>query len=195
MIRLFVAVDVPAEVRDRLDGLCAGVPSARRVEPEQIHLTLRFIGEVDGGTFDDVRLALAEVRVPQFDIELDGVGHFGDRRRVRTLWVGVVPNPALNHLAARVEAALAGAGLEPETRKFKAHITLARLKGAPLPRVADFLSNNALFRAGPAAVDSFRLYSSRLSQTGPSHRVEATYELMRPRQTPNLLSADSTRAT
>ena len=193
MVRLFVAIDLPAGVRARLAGLGAGVPGARWVDPGQIHLTLRFIGEVDGGTFDDVRLALGAVRALRFDIMLEGVGHFGDRRRVRALWAGMAPNAAIDHLAARIEPALVGAGLEPEPRKFKAHVTLARLRGAPVSRVADFLAGNALFQAGPIAVDRFQLYSSRLSNSGPSHRVEASYALTEARQTPNLLSADSTR--
>lgn len=177
MVRLFVAIELPAEVRARLGGLGAGVPGARWVDPEQIHLTLRFIGEVDGGAFEDVRLALGAVRAAPFEIMLEGVGHFGDRRRVRALWAGVAPGAALNRLAAQIEAALAGAGCEPEGRKFKAHVTLARLRGAPVSRVADFLAANALFQAGPIAVDRFQLFSSRLSNSGPSYRVEASYEL------------------
>ncbi|MCH8110511.1 MAG: RNA 2',3'-cyclic phosphodiesterase [Proteobacteria bacterium] len=195
MVRLFVAIDLPAQVRARLGGLGAGVPGARWVDPEQIHLTLRFIGEVDGAAFEDVRLALSAVRAPRFEVMLEGVGHFGDRRRVRALWAGVAPGAALNRLAGQIEAALVGAGLEPEGRKFKAHVTLARLRGAPVSRVADFLAGNALFQAGPIAVDRFQLYSSRLSQSGPSYRVEASYELMETHQTPNLLSVDSTRLT
>ena len=195
MTRLFVAIDLPAQVRERLGGMCAGVPGARWVDPEQMHLTLRFIGEADGGVFEDVRLARGAVSAPRFEITRDGVGHFGDRRRVRALWAGVAPNAALTHLAAHVEAALTGAGLEPETRKFKAHVTLARLKGAPVSRVADFLANNALFQAGPVAVERFQLYSSRLSSSGPAYRAEAGYDLAPPAQTPNRLSAESTRAT
>jgi len=195
VVRLFVAIDLPAQVRARLGGLGAGVPGARWVDPEQIHLTLRFIGEVDGAVFEDVRLALGAVRAPRFDVMLEGVGHFGDRRRVRALWAGVAPGAALNRLAGQIETALVGAGCAPEGRKFKAHVTLARLRGAPVSRVADFLANNALFQAGPITVDRFQLYSSRLSQSGPSYRVEASYELMETHQTPNLLSVDSTRLT
>ena len=195
MVRLFVAIDLPAEVRARLGGLCAGVPGARWVAPEQIHLTMRFIGEVDGGVFDDVRLALGTVDGPRFDIMLDGVGHFGGRRRLRALWAGVAPNAALTHLAARIEAALLGAGLDPEARKFKAHVTLGRLKGTPFSRATDFLAHNALFQIGPIAVDRFQLYSSRLSSSGPTYHVEASYDLAPAPQMPNRLSADSTLAT
>ncbi len=179
MVRLFVAIDLPAELRARLSGLGAGVPGARWVDPEQIHLSLRFIGEVDGGVFEDVRLALGAVRAAPFDIMLDGVGHFGDRKRVRALWAGVAPNAALNRFAAQIETALVRAGCAPEGRKFKAHVTLARLRGAPVARVANFLEGNALFQAGPIAVDRFQLYSSRLSHSGPSYHVEASYDLAR----------------
>jgi len=195
VVRLFVAIDLPAEVRARLGGLGAGVPGARWVDPEQIHLTLRFIGEVDGGAFEDVRLALGAVQAQRFDLMLDGVGHFGDRRRVRAVWAGVAPDAALDRLAAQIEAALVGAGLESERRKFKAHVTLARLRGAPVSRVADFLANNALFQAGPIAVDRFQLYSSRLGNAGPSYSIEASYDLVEALQTPNLLRAESTVPT
>ena len=95
MVRLFVGVELPEDVRERVAALCAGVPGARWVPPENLHLTLRFIGEVDGGEADDIYHALSAVRPRSFDITLSGVGHFGSSSEVKSLWVGVERNAEL----------------------------------------------------------------------------------------------------
>ncbi len=194
MIRLFTAIALPEDVRARLATIGGGIRSARWVTPERMHLTLRFIGEVDDGLLEDLCAALSQVSGEGFDMTLDGVGLFGERRRNRTLWVGVVPDPALMRLQAKIEAALVRTGLEPESRKFKPHITVARLREAPMARVREFLTFHHLFRTGPFPVREFHLYSSRLSQNGPLYRIEDTYPLVGD-QTPNLASVESTRPT
>ncbi len=176
-MRLFVAIDLPETIKSRLALLCAGVPGAKWVGPESCHLTLRFIGEVDGDVFRDTRLALAEVRAEAFELRLAGVGHFGQRRRVRQLWAGVEAEPALDSLQRRVESALTTIGLEPERRKFHPHVTLARLKDAPMERVGAFLADNSLFESESFPAEAFVLFSSFLSHSGAIHRAEATYPL------------------
>ena len=176
MIRLFVAIELPGDVRARLAALCVGVPGAKWVKAENLHLTLRFIGEVDGHRFEDIAAALGEVRAPAFDVALDGVGFFGGRRP-RVLWAGVARTAALDHLHAKVESALVRAGCEPEGRKFTPHITLARLNNAPAGRVRGFVSDHNLFRAGPFPATEFTLFSSFLSQEGALHTPEAVYPL------------------
>ena len=179
MPRLFVALDFPQQAREALLGLCHGVPGAKWAEPGQIHLTLRFIGEVDGGVFGDIAEALGEVCAGAFEVALKGVGHFPPGgRRVRVLWAGVVENEALLRLKARVESSLASLGLEPKGGKFNPHVTLARIKSAPPARVARFLSDNALFQAGPVPVRDFHLYSSQLGSERAIHRIEASYPLL-----------------
>jgi len=178
MIRLFVGIGLPEDVRARLAGISGGVPGARWVPPENLHLTLRFIGEVSEGEMEDIHLALASVQVRQFDISLSGMGHFESGGEVRTLWARVEKSPALAGLQARVESALVRIGLEREERRFMPHVTLARLRDAPLSRVSNFLALNNLFRAGPIPVDSFTLFSSFLRQEGAIYQSEADYPLL-----------------
>lgn len=176
-MRLFVAIDLPAGVKQQLAAMCGGVPGAKWVSPETLHLTLRFIGEVDGTTFRDIRQALAEVRGEAFELRLAGVGQFGQRRRVRQLWAGIEAGAQLPRLQRRIETTLTGIGLEPERRKFHPHVTLARLRDAPLDRVAAFLAAHNLFASERFVAESFVLFSSFLSQSGAIHRAEAAYPL------------------
>lgn len=177
MTRLFVAAELPAEVRARLAGLGGGVPGAKWVPPENLHLTLRFIGEVAVPEVADIMAALAQVRGAPMDVTLAEVGHYGPAARARVLWVGVERNPALVQLRDRIESSLVRAGIEPEQRKFSPHITLARLKRAPARRIRDFVEARNLFRAGPFRVDRFVLFSSLLGGENSVHRVEADYPL------------------
>ena len=176
-MRLFVALSLPEPLRARLIKLQQGLPGARWVAPENLHLTLRFIGEVDGTQAHDLDAALTQVRAGRFAITLAGVDRFGQGRKLRALWVGVAPNPALERLYQKLEQALRAAGLAPEGRKFKPHVTLARFKGNPGRRLHDYLSDHALFRAEAFEARDFVLYSSFLSQAGAIHTPEAVYPL------------------
>ena len=166
MIRLFVGLALPEATRQRLQGLNGGLPGARWTRPENRHLTLRFIGEVDNGLADDIDLALEKVDAAPFEVTLDGVGYFGSARKARTLWVGVAENPALHRLQAKVEAALVGIGLAPEGRKYSPHVTLARLKSPPRDRLDAYVADHAPFRDGPLPLREFILFSSFLSASG-----------------------------
>jgi 2'-5' RNA ligase len=179
MIRLFVAIDLPKTVANLLQGLAHGIPGARWVDPTQTHLTLRFIGEVGDLRFDDIRMELGRIRAQAFRLELTGVDVFASRRRARTLWAGVSVGPELAALQAKVEAAVVRAGVTPERRKSSPHVTLARLNGAPVGRLHEFLSRYGLFRAPAFAVNSFVLYSSHLSRSGALHQAEVEYALDR----------------
>ncbi len=178
MIRLFVGIELPEFTRERLASLCNGVPGARWVAPEAMHLTLRFIGEVEYGTAEDIDDALMRLRSPRFDLTLDGVGFFGKPSAARMLWAGVRKCEKLARLQAKVETALQMAGLEPEERKFSPHVTLARLNGAPFLRLQRFVADNAHFLAGPIPVDRFVLFSSIRSGDGPVYVAEADYPLL-----------------
>lgn len=175
-MRLFVALPLPENIRWQLRLLCSGLPDVRWVPPENFHLTLRFLGEVDGGVMQDVDAGLAGVRAPGFDLQLTGIGTFGGDK-VRSLWVGVEREPALHHLRDKIESAVVRAGLEPERQKFTPHVTLARAKGAKLPKLPEFLSRHNLFRSDPFPVTHFTLYSSFLSHNGPIYRAERSYSL------------------
>lgn len=184
MYRLFIAIDLPAEVREELGRMCCGLPGARWVDEGQIHLTLRFIGEVDGGRFREIVDGLAAVDSAPFPLALKGIGHFPPRGAPRVVWVGVERSEPLVRLRKRVERALEMVGVERERRKFSPHITLARLKGTPASRVGRYMEDFGLFRTEPFGVDSFALYSSTLSRKGAVHRVEAEYPLNASESTP-----------
>lgn len=177
MPRLFVALDLPDTVRDRLSGMSYGLPGAAWVPPEQMHLTVRFIGEVDGHLFDTVREGLAGVRSPSFYLTLKGVGHFPKRGDPETLWAGVAPSEDLVRLRNRIESLLVRRGVEPEARKFHPHVTLARVKDARAPWIGRYMVENSLFAAHQVPVQAFHLYSSRLRPEGPEHSLEASYPL------------------
>jgi 2'-5' RNA ligase len=177
MYRLFVSVELPDEVKQSLAQLANDVPGARWLTPEEMHLTVRFIGEVDGLVFDDVLAALDEVRLAPFTLALRGVGHFPPRGEPRILWAGLERSDALKTLHGKVESALVRAGVEPERRKFAPHVTLARLRGAPVRAVGSFIASNGLYRSEPFTVREFHLYSSSLSAKRAVHRQEASYPL------------------
>ena len=175
-MRLFVALALPSEVTDALALIQAGVPGARWSTREQMHLTLRFIGEVDGRDASAVDDALATIVAPAFRLTLKKVGQFGGRNP-NALWAGVDANDALFHLERKIESALQRAGRPPETRKFTPHVTLARLKSAPRGRVMDYLTDHALFASPSFDVRGFILYSSQLSPNGSIYRAEKAYKL------------------
>ena len=176
-MRLFVAIDLSEAVKEQLAMISCGLPGARWVKQDLLHLTLRFIGDVDGAVFKDIRDDLAEVSCEPFSIRLQGVGFFPPRKKPRVVWVGLEKNEHLVQLRNRVESVLVGLGLEPEGRKFAPHITLARLNKTPVSRVGRFLEQHSLFITPPFQVNAFRLYSSVLNSKGAKHYVEQEYPL------------------
>jgi 2'-5' RNA ligase len=178
VIRLFVAIPFPSEVQDRLALLCGGIPGARWTARDNFHLTLRFIGDVDDPTGEDVIGALGQVRAAGFELVLRGIDQFGKGEKARVLWIGVEKNPALIQLRDRIESVLVRAGLEPETRKYSPHVTLARLHGAAGERLGVFVQANQLVRLGPLPVDRFVLFSSWSHADGPIYEPECEYPLM-----------------
>jgi RNA 2',3'-cyclic 3'-phosphodiesterase len=177
MYRLFVSIELPDDVKHALGRLAGDVPGARWLEHDEMHLTIRFIGEVDGLVFEDVMAALDEVRAAPFALALRGVGHFPPRGEPRVLWAGLERSDGLRVLHDRVESALVRAGVEGEARKFSPHVTLARLRGTPARVVGGFIAMNGLFRTDPFEVGEFHLYSSSLSAKRAVHRCEASYAL------------------
>ena len=177
MVRLFTAVPLPEMVRQQLLMATGGVPGARWSEPHNMHITLRFIGEVDRGLAEDCALALESIAAPPFRLSIAGVGQFGTGKHARVLWAGVYKNTALHRLHDKIESVLVRTGLEPEPRKFSPHITLARLKDAPREKLAGYLQSHAALQLGPFPVDRFILYSSWPGKDAPAYREEAVYPL------------------
>ncbi len=180
MIRLFVAVDLPENIKEELGRICFGLPGAQWVPPDQLHLTLRFIGEVDGGLFREIREDLENVEARGFPMRLQGLGYFPPRQEPRVLWVGMEKSELLLQLRKRVDRQLAQLGIPAEKRNFSPHITIARLRETPLVRLTNFLSGNALFSLPEFQVDSFYLYSSILTPKGAIHQQEGAYSLAEP---------------
>lgn len=180
MIRLFVGLELPEAARERLHGLGGGVPGARWIAPENMHLTLRFIGNVTDDVVADIDEALARIRARAFDLEIAGLGEFSRGRRPAMIWAGVRPVPGLMDLQRRIEAAVVKAGFPPEGRRFTPHVTLARLKGGAPARVRAFVAEHNLLRIDPFPVARFTLFSSHLGRQGASYRAEADYPLAIP---------------
>ena len=176
MPRLFIAIDLPEELRGNVSALYYGFSKTRWTLPEQLHLTLRFIGEVDGLLFRQIIDHLETIKFTPFTMQLNGLGYFPPRRRPNILWVGVSKNEALTQLQRRLETCLVRLGLEPERRKFHPHLTIARLSPATsLAKLADYLALNGAFSLPPFTVKNFHLYSSHLSKQGADHQIEATF--------------------
>jgi 2'-5' RNA ligase len=178
MIRLFTALDLPPDIRERLVMLQSGVPGARWIRPENLHVTLRFIGEVDEHVVEDLDAALGRTVAPGFELRLEGVGYFGPVKRPANLWAGVERSDAIQFLHDKIDRALVAAGLSPDDRKFRPHVTLARLKAdSRTDRIGRWLEENALFRAGPIPVSRFVLYRSHLGSDGSVYEPLMEYPL------------------
>jgi RNA 2',3'-cyclic 3'-phosphodiesterase len=183
-MRLFVALAIPDPVVQSLMLIQAGVPGARWQTPEQLHLTLCFIGEVDGRDAAAIDDALAGIRAPGFSLQLHGVGQFGEGRKSRShaLWAGARPNPALEHLQRKVDIAIRRAGTPAEAHKFTPHVTLARMRHPDAGKVVEWLTHHALYTSAEFEIGAFQLHSSRLTSDGSIYRVEQSYELETPLQ-------------
>lgn len=177
MPRLFVAAPLPEAVTLRLAALAGGVPGARWVPAQNMHVTLRFIGDVDGREASDIAAVLAEVEAAAFTMAIEGVDIFGGRRDARVLYAGVAPREPLKRLRDKIEAALQRAGLAAEERKFHPHVTLARLRGAPADRIGRFLEANGLLMSPPIPVGDFVLYDSVRGNHGAVYREIEHYGL------------------
>jgi 2'-5' RNA ligase len=175
-MRLFVALAISDVVAKSLMLLQGGVPGARWQSREQLHLTLGFIGEVDGNVADDIDDALSGIAAPDFTLQLHGVGQFGNKEP-HSLWAAARPNPALDYLQRKVANAIRRIGQPQEKHKFTPHVTLARLKHPDPEKVIEWLSYHALYTSAEFEAGAFQLYSSRLTSDGSIYRVEEEYPL------------------
>lgn len=176
-MRLFVAIDLPEEVRQSVADICRGLAGVRWLPPEQLHLTLRFVGEADDAVNAAIRKGLAKIASQPFPLALSGAGCFPSPRRPRVLWVGLSGGEPLMQLQQKVETTVVAAGIPAEERPFSPHITLARLRDHREGNIAPFLAQNDSFAGQPFLVDAFHLYSSILTAKGAIHRREASYSL------------------
>lgn len=177
MTRLFTALEIPPLLATQLSLLKGGLPGARWIDPENYHVTLRFIGDIDGRTADEIAAALDRVYRPPFTLSLRGLDAFSSSRTPHSLIVRVEPTPDLVELQAEHERIIQRLGLPPEPRRFVPHVTLARLRGTTSADVARWLAEHGDMRWPPFEVDRFVLYSSRSSVGGGPYLVEEAYDL------------------
>lgn len=176
MPRLFTGVEIPAEVAEALGMLRGGLPGARWITPENYHLTLRFIGDVNDVIAQEVASLLGRVKRTTFELHLEGLTSFGGRKP-RAVVATAAPTQALLDVQAEHERLMQRIGLEPEGRKYIPHVTLARLRDASSRDVADYLATRGFFRTPSFQVERFVLFSSRNSVGGGPYVVEASYPL------------------
>jgi 2'-5' RNA ligase len=176
-MRLFVALDLPFDLRQRLSGLATGLQGARWVPPDNYHITLRFIGETPRHRAEEIDLALAAMRGRAFALTLRGVGTLEKGGRVTALWAGVERNPGLDHLQGKIDTALQRAGIPTERRRFSPHVTLARLDNPPGEKLVGWIQSHNLFRAEPVQVTHFTLFSSQLGKEQSVYTPEVEYPL------------------
>ena len=176
MHRLFVAIQPPALVRAHLLALMGSVAGARWQDDAQLHLTLRFIGEVDARLADDIAAALGTIRAAPLDLTISGIGHFDRKGRIDTLWAGITPVAEVTRLHAKVDQALVRAGLPPETRAYAPHVTLARF-GREAGAIDAFVAAHA-GTPGPRFIAThFCLYESHMGHAGSSYDIVERYPL------------------
>jgi RNA 2',3'-cyclic 3'-phosphodiesterase len=176
MPRLFTALELPKIVVDQMALSRGGVVGARWLEPEDYHITLRFVGDIDARTAHDIAETLGEIRRPKTSIRFDGLSWFGGDKP-RAIVAKVKADPALMDLQADQERRLRRIGVQPETRKFTPHVTLARLRGVAQRAIADYLASRGALMADAFTAERFVLYSARDGSGGGPYVVEAAYPL------------------
>jgi RNA 2',3'-cyclic 3'-phosphodiesterase len=184
-MRLFVALALPENIRWQLRLLCGGLPTrngngSRWVPPENFHITLRFLGEVDGRDAHYVDAALAGIRAPRFSVRLKGVDAFTSGQRVKAVYAGVEKQPALQHLHDKVESAVVRAGLAPAGQKYTPHVTLTRPKDPPMAKLQQYLVEHSLFKTEPFEITHFTLFSSEMGSEHSVYTAQRSYALTEP---------------
>lgn len=177
MPRLFLGIDLPDPIDFDISLMAGGIPGARWQSAEQLHLTLHFLGDVDGGDARRLRAALQQLEAPSFTMQLRGAGVFPLRGPARTLWVGVTEADPIRLIHERSARIIDELGLEREHRKFVPHVTVARLHHPDQRKLAEWVTGHALYASQPFLVNEVRLYSSVLSHAGAKYRTEAVYTL------------------
>lgn len=178
MLRLFAALAVPEDIALALSARQRDLDGARWRPLEALHITLQFFGEIPENKADDLDAELGCITGRPLQLELEGVGAFGEGRDIHAVWAGVAENAELRQLAGRCEAAARRSGLTIERRAYRPHVTLAYLSRPEPPDVAAWIQRNNLLKSPPFSVASFGLYSSRRGQTGPTYRLEKEYPLI-----------------
>ena len=174
-MRLFTGLKIPPRIADQLDALRGGLHGGRWIEREAYHITLSFIGKVEGKAIDELCRTLSELQTQAFTLQLQGMGCFG-ASRPRALYAGVKPSQKLTALQDAQAKAIRATGIELEKRKYRPHVTLARFKSGSRSDLGTFIERNNLFCSDPFEVTGFVLFSSRPSGGGGPYGIEAEFE-------------------
>jgi len=185
MPRLFTALEIPRNAAMSLSLLRGGLPGARWIDVENYHITLRFIGDVDGRTADEIVERLDRIDRPEFQLRLDGIGSFGSKKP-HSIWAGVSSSPEMYALQGEIERICQRIGLPPDPRKFTPHVTLARLKYSRVDDVVHYLAGRGNFQTSTFTVPRFVLLSSRESVGGGPYLTEEVFPLHEPLMAPSL---------
>lgn len=175
MMRLFVGLEIPENLRNALIDVRGGVEGAHWQRDDQLHLTLSFIGDASRRTMREIEGELSRIVVTPFELELRGVGLFGKPKQPKTLWAGVGDKAPLVHLHEKICHALESVGVEVERRKYKPHVTLARFRRGAQARIGDWLTENENLRTPSVTVEHFTLFSSQLTHEGSFYMVESRF--------------------
>ena len=175
-MRLFLGLEIPQAIVSTLDPLFFGLPGANWVKKEELHITLRFLGEINVHQMRDIHDSLKNINFPSFPIKLKSVGAFYNKRYPKVTWVGVDSDRELLELQKKIERTIRQT-LDLERKKYRPHLTLARNRDTSFQDMANYLEINALFSAGPFQVDHFNLYSSIPTSDGPRYSIEESYPL------------------
>ena len=176
MHRLFVGIDPPSWIKTHLLAFMGGVTKARWQRQDQLHLTLRFIGEVDRHCANDIAAALDGLHHPAFNLALSGIGLFDRRGRPHTLWVGVSPQEPVKTLHNKIDQAIVRTGIAPEGQAFRPHITIARLD-PDVGSLNSIMANQGSVTSAPFRVNEICLYESQLTRDGPIYTIVERYPL------------------
>ncbi|MFZ5732939.1 MAG: RNA 2',3'-cyclic phosphodiesterase [Pseudomonadota bacterium] len=176
MPRLFTGLEIPPDIGQSLSSLRGGLPGARWIDPENYHVTLRFIGDIDSRAASEIASTLVRINRKPFEVSLRGLSSFGSKKP-RAVVASVVPSRPLMELQAELERLLQRFGFDPEGRKFIPHVTLARLRDSSNQDVADYLSVRGYFPTRTFTASRFVLFSSRDSVGGGPYVVEDSYAL------------------
>ncbi|MEZ2129864.1 MULTISPECIES: RNA 2',3'-cyclic phosphodiesterase [unclassified Sinorhizobium] len=187
MPRLFTALEIPRNAAMSLSLLRGGLPGARWIDVENYHITLRFIGDVDGRTADEIVERLDRISRTEFQLRLEGIGSFGSKKP-HAIWAGVSQSPEMYALQGEIERICQRIGLPPDPRKFTPHVTLARLKFPRVDDVVHYLTGHGNFHTTPFTVSRFVLLSSRESVGGGPYLTEEVFPLREARSVPAMSS-------
>jgi 2'-5' RNA ligase len=176
-MRLFIALPLPAGVKEKLLNLRQPVKGMRWQCKDQLHLTLKFVGEVDETTTDELRKKLGKIVHPKLSLTIAGMGYFPESKHPKVVWVGIDENASLKELHKKIEDQCQIFGIPPESRSFKPHVTISRTKNTPKRAVTSFINKHKKFTVRDISIQEFVLYESKLHPDGARHQRVATYIL------------------